>query len=53
MTNLPRACDKHDAYRSELSGLYGIGKASSILEETGNIIEGKIEVGCNGLGALW
>ena len=57
LIDVPGTSDEHDAYRSEMAGLYGIGKAVNILEaigkiEVGKIEVGKIEVGCDGLSAL-
>ena len=52
LIDAPGTIDGHDAYRSKLSGLYGISKAVSFLEDIGKIERGKIEVGCDGLSAL-
>ena len=52
LIDVPGNIDEHDAYRSELAGLYGIGKAVSLLEDIGHIESGKIEVGYDGLSAL-
>ena len=52
LIDVPGTSDEHDAYRSELAGLYGICKVIYILEELGRIDGGKIEVGCDGLSAL-
>lgn len=52
LIDVPGTRDEHNAYRSELAGLYGIGKTISMLEVIGNIERRKIEVGCDGLSAL-
>ena len=49
---MPGSSDDHDAYRSELARLYGIIQISTLLEKTGNIENGSIEVGCDEKSAL-
>ena len=50
--DVPGHDDEHNAYRSELAGLYGIVTAFEILVKIGNISGAQIEVGCNRLSAL-
>ena len=52
LIDVPASSDDHDAYRSELAGLYGILRISILLEKIGNIENGSIEVGCDGKSAL-
>ena len=52
LIDVPASSDDHDAYRSELAGLYGILRISTLLEKIGNIEKGSIEVGCDGKSAL-
>ena len=52
LIDVPGHDDEHDAYRSEIAGLYGIVMAVNMLMKIGNISGAKIEVGCDGLSAL-
>ena len=52
LIDVPGHDDEHDAYRSEIAGLYGIVMAVSMLVKIGNISGARIEVGCDGLSAL-
>ena len=52
LVEVPGHDDEHDAYRSELAGLFGLVIAVNTLLEIGKISTGEIEVGCDGLSAL-
>ena len=52
LIDVPGGDKDHDAYRSELGGLYGIVSAVKILEDIGGIKSGEIEIGCDGMSAL-
>ena len=52
LIDVPGHDDEHDAYRSEIAGLYGIVMAVKMLVTIGNISGAQIEIGCDGLSAL-
>ena len=52
LIDIPGSKKDHDAYRSELGGLYGIVTAVDILVEISKLKEGGIEIGCDGMSAL-
>ena len=52
LAEVPGQEDEHDAYRSELAGLFGLVVAVKTLTELGDIKNGVVEVGCDGLSAL-
>ena len=49
---VPGSASKQSAYRSELSGLYGLGTMLRLLCEYYSISTGSVEVGCDGQSAL-
>ena len=52
LIDIPGRKKQHDAYRSELGGLYGIVTAVEILAEISKLKDGGIEIGCDGMSAL-
>ena len=52
LVEVPGFSDEHDAYRSELAGLYGLILAVKLIVTIGSISSGSIEIGCDGLSAL-
>ena len=43
---------EHDAYRSEISGVYGLVLIVNLPEDLGDIAKGEIEIRCDGLSVL-
>ena len=52
LIDVPGHDDEHDAYGSEISGLYGIVMAVDMQVNIGDISGSKLEAGCDGLSAL-
>ena len=50
--DVPGYEDEYDAYRSEITGLYGIVAAVGMLEKIGNIEGSHVEVECDGMSVL-
>ena len=49
---VPGSPEDQSAYRSELSGLYGIVLAVSLVCKVHGVTGGQVEIGCHGLSAL-
>ena len=49
---IPGAADVQGSYRSELGGLYGAMLHTSLISQRFKISSGKVELGCDGLGAV-
>ena len=52
VAEVPGQPSDQSAYRSELTGIFGIAVMITTICKIHNITEGSIEVGCNGLSAL-
>ena len=53
LIDVPGSSGDHEAYRSELAGLYGIMVATRAFERMGEMESGGLEIGCDGQSALW